>query len=62
MGSQRMEALLKRHSPTLAIHGHAHRGRKQAIVAGVPVFNVALPLHGEIFVIEFPPLKNWTSP
>ena len=54
MGSQRVEKLLKQHSPTLAIHGHAHRGRKQAMVGSVPVFNVALPLQGEIVIIELP--------
>jgi Icc-related predicted phosphoesterase len=55
MGSRRVEALLRQYHPTLAIHGHAHRGRKRAVVAGVPVFNVALPLHGEIVTIELPP-------
>jgi Icc-related predicted phosphoesterase len=62
MGSQRVEKLLKRHSPTLAIHGHAHRGRRQSTVGGVPVFNVALPLNREIVVIEFPPTRKRNSP
>lgn len=55
MGSQRVESLLRQYVPTLAIHGHAHRGRKQAVVGGVPVYNVALPLQGEIVIIELPP-------
>jgi len=58
MGSRRVEQLLKQHSPTLAIHGHAHRGRKQAMVGGVPVFNVALPLQGEIVIIDLPLDRN----
>jgi Icc-related predicted phosphoesterase len=61
MGSQRVEKLLKQHSPTVAIHGHAHRGRKQAMVGSVPVFNVALPLQGEIVIIELPQANNRTG-
>ncbi len=54
MGSRRVEKLLLRHRPSLSIHGHAHRGRKQVKINQVPVFNVALPLHKEIVVIDFP--------
>jgi len=54
MGSRRVERLLHRHNPTLAIHGHAHRGSRRAWVGTVPVYNVALPLCQEFVVVEFP--------
>jgi Icc-related predicted phosphoesterase len=54
MGSRRVEKLLLRHHPSLSIHGHAHRGKKQVKIHKVPIFNVALPLHKEIVVIDFP--------
>lgn len=61
MGSRRVEKLLTRHTPTFALHGHAHRGRKSSMVHGitgkVPVFNIALPLNKRIVIIEFPHSK-----
>lgn len=55
MGSQRIESLLRRHKPTMAIHGHCHNGQRQGIVGSVPIYNVALPLNGKIVLIDFPP-------
>ena len=52
MGSQRVESLLKRHSPKLAIHGHAHQGLRKVRVDKVQVYNVALPLNRQIVVIR----------
>ncbi|MHA2405196.1 MAG: metallophosphoesterase family protein [Candidatus Hermodarchaeia archaeon] len=54
MGSQRLETLLKRHSPKLAIHGHAHQGLRKVRVDKVQVYNVALPLNRQIVVIRNP--------
>lgn len=54
MGSRRVEQLLKQHNPTLAIHGHAHEGLKQGLVGTTPIFNVAMPLHNRIVLIDFP--------
>ena len=42
--SRSMERLLAEARPDAAVHGHAHRGRPYALVGGVPVYNVALPL------------------
>jgi Icc-related predicted phosphoesterase len=58
MGSQRIESLLRRHKPTIAIHGHCHNGKKQGIVGNIPIYNVALPLNGKIVVIDFPPKEG----
>ena len=55
LGSQRVEALLQTHSPTLAIHGHAHRGLRKVKVDSVQVYNVALPLNRQIVTIKSPP-------
>lgn len=52
MGSQRVEELLKRHSPNLAIHGHAHRGLRKTQLNKVRIYNVALPLNRQIVVIK----------
>jgi Icc-related predicted phosphoesterase len=54
MGSQRVEELLKRHSPMLAVHGHAHRGLRKAKLKKVRIYNVALPLNRQIVVINRP--------
>ena len=54
MGSQRIEELLKRHTPKLAIHGHAHRGLRKAHLNKVRVYNVALPLNRQIVLIKIP--------
>ncbi|MFX1562941.1 MAG: metallophosphoesterase [Promethearchaeota archaeon] len=58
MGSQRVESLLRRYKPTMAIHGHCHNGKKQGIVGSIPIYNVALPLNGRIVTIEFPPKEE----
>jgi len=52
MGSQRVEELLKHHSPKLAIHGHAHSGLKKAQLNKVRIYNVALPLNRQIAIIK----------
>ena len=45
LGSSRLEEPLNRYRPSAVFHGHAHRGQPEgATSAGVPVYNVALPL------------------
>jgi Icc-related predicted phosphoesterase len=45
LGSSRLEEPINRYRPDVVFHGHAHRGRLEgATSAGVPVYNVALPL------------------
>lgn len=45
MGSTRFEGPLNRHHVTAAFHGHAHHGTPEGRTsAGIPVYNVALPL------------------
>ena len=45
LGSSRLERVLDRHRPTLALHGHAHHGSFSACTeSGVRVCNVALHL------------------
>jgi len=54
MGSKRVEELLIKHEPMLAIHGHAHRGVRRVMINNVPVFNVALPLNRTIVQLKTP--------
>jgi Icc-related predicted phosphoesterase len=45
LGSSRLEEPLSRYRVTAVFHGHAHRGVPEGrTAAGVPVFNVSLPL------------------
>jgi Icc-related predicted phosphoesterase len=62
LGCSRLEEPLNRYGVTAAFHGHAHHGSFQGQTsAGVPVFNVSLPLlrrqfpdHAPFFLYEFP--------
>jgi Icc-related predicted phosphoesterase len=45
LGCSRLEEPLGRYSVTAVLHGHAHNGAPEGrTAAGVPVYNVALPL------------------
>jgi Icc-related predicted phosphoesterase len=45
LGSSRLEEPINRYRVTAVFHGHAHRGTPEGRTsAGVPVFNVAMPL------------------
>jgi len=57
MGSKVYENVIERHKPTLVVHGHSHRGQKQAWVGTTPVFNVSFPLNKEIVIIDTEQLK-----
>ena len=55
LGSSRLEEPLNRHAPSVAFHGHAHRGKPAgATSAGVPVYNVAMPLLRREFPDQLP--------
>lgn len=51
--SSRMEEAMRKLKPDAAVHGHAHNGTPYALVGGVPVYNVALPLNRRMVRIEF---------
>ncbi len=53
MYSSKMERVIAETKPDVAIHGHAHNGSKYSMIAGVPVYNVALPLNKKIVEIKF---------
>ena len=45
LGSGRLEEPINRYRAAAAFHGHAHRGAPEGVTsAGIPVYNVALPL------------------
>jgi Icc-related predicted phosphoesterase len=54
MGCKRYEKVISRTRPDLVIHAHAHRGAKRASLgeAGVPVYNVSLPLNRGVTFME----------
>lgn len=57
LGSSRLEEPCNRYHASMVVHGHAHRGTVEGRTsAGVPVFNVALPLlrrtMGEAFPLK----------
>jgi Icc-related predicted phosphoesterase len=47
LGSERMAAPLLEHRPDLVLHGHAHAGRLEGELQGIPVFNVSIPVMGQ---------------
>jgi Icc-related predicted phosphoesterase len=57
LGSSRLEEPLNRYPVDLVFHGHAHHGQPEARTrAGVPVYNVCLPLL-RVLDPERPPLR-----
>jgi Icc-related predicted phosphoesterase len=49
LGSDRLAAPLLEHRPDMVLHGHAHGGRFEATLEGIPVFNVSVPVMGQDF-------------
>ena len=49
LGSDRLAAPVVEHRPDLVLHGHAHAGRLQGDLEGVPVYNVSVPVMGQDF-------------
>lgn len=52
LGSKAYERVIIEQKPTLVITGHSHKGRKEAWIDTVPIFNVAFPLNRDIVVID----------
>jgi Icc-related predicted phosphoesterase len=69
LGSSRLEEPLNRYQVTVAFHGHAHRGAPEGRTsAGIPVFNVAMPLLRRVLsdampirILEIPALAPVTA-
>lgn len=51
-GSQKFEPIILKGRPDLVVHGHSHRGTKQAWLETIPIFNAALPLNQQIVCID----------
>jgi Icc-related predicted phosphoesterase len=57
LGSRVYENVINSRRPTMVLHGHSHRGLKQAWIDTVPVFNVSFPVNKEIVLIDTIELK-----
>jgi Icc-related predicted phosphoesterase len=51
LGTDRLAAPIAEHQPHLVLHGHAHAGRFEGEIAGVPVYNVSIPVMGRDFCV-----------
>jgi Icc-related predicted phosphoesterase len=51
LGSGRLAGPIGMHRPDLVIHGHAHHGTTQGTIGEVPVYNVAVHVTGQDFVL-----------
>lgn len=49
LGSGRLAGPIGMHRPELVLHGHAHHGRAEGLIGGVPVHNVAVHVTGRDF-------------
>ena len=49
LGTDRLAAPIAEHEPDLVLHGHAHSGRFEGSIGGVPVYNVSIPVIGRDF-------------
>jgi Icc-related predicted phosphoesterase len=49
LGSERLAAPILEHRPDLVLHGHAHAGRLEGGLDGIPVYNVSVPVMGQDF-------------
>jgi Icc-related predicted phosphoesterase len=62
LGSSRLEEPINRYRVNVVFHGHAHRGAPEGrTTAGVPVYNVAMPLLARINPTR-PPFLIWELP
>jgi Icc-related predicted phosphoesterase len=62
LGSSRLEEPLNRYAVTAVCHGHAHHGTLEGrTMAGVPVYNVAMPLLRRLFPGR-PPIRIFEVP
>jgi len=51
LGSGRLAAPIGMHRPDLVVHGHAHHGSARGAIGEVPVYNVAVHVTGQDFVV-----------
>jgi Icc-related predicted phosphoesterase len=51
LGSGRLAAPIGMHRPDLVVHGHAHHGASHGRIGEVPVYNVAVHVTGQDFVV-----------
>src|SRR5207247_2306126 len=49
LGTDRLAGPIREHQPDLVLHGHAHTGRFEGEIDGVPVYNVSVPVMGRDF-------------
>jgi Icc-related predicted phosphoesterase len=62
LGSSRLEEPIGRYPVSLVLHGHAHRGQLDGTTqAGVPVYNVSMPLLTRTFT-DRPPFRVFEVP
>ncbi len=54
LGCKRLEPILKKFPPDIAIHGHSHVGKKFAYLGAIPIYNVAFPLRKSVTFITLP--------
>ena len=52
MGTRRFESVITEITPSVVVHAHAHRGTCRAMLEGVPIINVSLPLNGGVVNFE----------
>jgi Icc-related predicted phosphoesterase len=63
LGNDRLAAPIAQHEPDMVLHGHAHAGTFAGAIAGVPVYNVSVPVLGRDFwVFELSGLERATAP
>src|SRR3954471_7775487 len=63
LGTDRLAHPIEEHRPDLVLHGHAHAGTFRGEVAGVPVFNVSVPvMKREFWVFEVTAAARPTTP
>ena len=51
LGSGRLAGPIGMHRPELVVHGHAHHGAATGAIGTVPVYNVAVHVTGQDFVV-----------
>jgi uncharacterized protein len=49
LGSDRLAGPVLEHRPDLVLHGHAHAGRLEGSLQGIPVYNVSVPVMRQDF-------------
>ncbi len=54
LGSKKLETIVTKNRPDVVIHAHAHNGSRFALLSGIPIYNVSLPLTQAITVIKLP--------